>query len=127
LIKDGGLLVAVVGDRLGRPVQVALRERGPEAELAVGVEVLRRDRHAAGRLEDEQVGGLAGRVELEAIGGAAGDDHVVEGPERERAEHGGERAPAAVDEDDLVGVGVSEQLRLGRLGSAPGHRHVVVD
>ena len=51
-----------IGGDLARPVEVALAVGRAQAELAVGVQVARRDRQVAGRLDDEQVG-LCGRIE----------------------------------------------------------------
>ena len=98
-------------------MEVALAVGRAEPDLAVRVEIARRDRHVAGRLDDQQVG-RGGRLELEPIGRAAGDDDVIEFAKRQRAEHRVQRAPAGVDEDDLVGVGVAEELLLRLLGPA---------
>ena len=106
-------------------MQVALAEGCAQPQLAVGVEVFGRDRDAARRLDHEQVG-LAGRVELEPIGRASGDDDVIELAERQRAEHRVQTAAAGVDEDDLVGIGIAEQLLLRLLGPAASQAHVVV-
>ena len=104
-----------IGGDLARAVQVALAVRSAQLELAVGVEISAGDRDIAGRLDHEQVG-LARRLEFEPIGRAAGDDDVIEVAKGQRAEHRVQRAAAGMDEDDLVGVGVAEQLSLRLLG-----------
>ncbi len=110
-------------EQLGRAVQVALAERRAEPELAVGVQVPRREADQPRRLDHEQVGLRAG-VELEPVGRAARDDDVVERLERQRAEEREQLAAAPVDEEDLVGerVAVQLRLRLGRAGSARASR-----
>ena len=97
-------------------MQVALAVGSAEAELAVGVEVAAAGWSTLPADSMTSRSGLGAGVEVDAVRRAARDDDVVERPERQRAEHGVQRAPAVMDEEDFVGVGVAEQLglRLGR-------------
>ncbi len=120
-MSDRRLLFAVDHRDLARAVEVALAVRSTQPQLAVRVEIPRRNRDVAGRFDHQQIGRGAG-LEFEAIGRAAGNDDVIEIAKGQRAEHRVQHAPAGMDEDDLVGVGVAEKLLLGLRGPAARER-----
>ena len=106
-------------------MEVALVVWSAQADLAVAVQVARRDLHVARRFDDQEVR-LRPGVELHAVGGAARHHDVVVRLERQRAEHRVQGAPALLDEQHLVGHGVAVQLRLPHGRPAAQHRDIGV-
>jgi hypothetical protein len=132
LDDDGVIAFFIAGEQLTRAMDVAFAERGTESELAVVVQIAIRKSEIGPRFDDEQIG-LA--LELQFIGRASRNDDVVERLELQPAEVREQFAPPAVDEHDLVGRGVAEQLPLRfRRAAAPErdvrvreHRHATGD
>jgi hypothetical protein len=98
------LVPARASPRLGRR---HLHHRGIEQRVLAEHAAIGEVDLAEGLDHEERVG--AGR--REAVGGAARDEQVVARLVRQRPEVGLEAPGAAVDEQQLVGVGVAEQVR----------------
>ena len=69
---------------------------------------------------------LSARIGDEAVRHGAGDNEVIAGLERQRAEVGFERARAAVDEHQLVAIGIAVVERHGRGAARDVQGYVVV-
>jgi hypothetical protein len=102
------LALLVVGLQILRLADVALAEGRVLLQLAEGVAVALGRDYRAVRLDDEQA--VVGAVEFELIDGAARHHHIIAVFERHRAVHGAQPAAALMDEDDLVGVGIFEEV-----------------
>ncbi len=106
-------------------MEVALAKGSAQLQLAVVVLIASGNLQAAARLDHEQVG-LQGRVEFETVGCGSRNDDVIEVAKRQGPEHCAKRSFAAVDENQLVRVGIAIKLFLGLKRPAPRQRDVLV-
>ncbi len=126
LDQDRGILLLVHDVDVLRPVQIALIIGSAHAELPIRIQVIGRNYDTPGRLEDEQIR-LGPGVKFQPIGRAARHDNVIEWPKGQRPKHGVHDALALVNENDLVGAGITIKLSLPLGGPAAGQDNIIVE
>ena len=87
-MRTGHVFLAVEDEQFARPVQIAFAVRSAEAELAVGIEIARRNDDVVRRLDDEQIR-LNFRIKIDPVSRAVRDDDVIVGLEGQHAEQAG--------------------------------------